>query len=92
MDAVERMAIEEPMCAKTLAPSREYYLDVECWKAFGFLYLRHLTEHYYNVQVITLTFIKVSNYYWDERRGYKVYKRIEYNYQLTDPSGKIWHL
>ncbi|KAK9482181.1 hypothetical protein V1527DRAFT_35751 [Lipomyces starkeyi] len=77
MDAVERMAIEEPLCAKTLAldtQAREYFLDGDHWKAFG------------------VPPPKVSNQDWYERRGYNVYKRIENNYRLTDPAGRVWQI
>ncbi|KAK9372528.1 uncharacterized protein V1513DRAFT_451977 [Lipomyces chichibuensis] len=77
MDTVERIAIEEPLCAKTLAldtQAREQALNVEMWKAFK------------------LSPPKVSNQDWYERRGYKVYKRMENNYAVADPAGKVWHI
>ncbi|KAK9248092.1 hypothetical protein V1506DRAFT_557784 [Lipomyces tetrasporus] len=82
IDSVERMAIQKPLSAKELAldtMDREYSLTVELWKAFG-------------APAPTLTFIKVSNQDWYERRGYKVYKRKESYYLEKDLAGKVWHI
>ncbi|KAJ8104396.1 hypothetical protein POJ06DRAFT_244403 [Lipomyces tetrasporus] len=77
MDAVEGRAMQEPLCAKTLALdtiAREFCLDKEAWKALG------------------IPLPTVNNQDWYERRGYKIYKRVEHNYPQKDLAGKIWHI
>ncbi|KAK9365111.1 hypothetical protein V1509DRAFT_612861 [Lipomyces kononenkoae] len=74
MDAVEGMAMQAPLYAKTLAldtVSREVYLNEEVWKALG------------------IPFPELTNQDWYERRGYKVYKRVEHYYEEEGPTGKI---
>jgi len=75
MDAVEKMAISEPLNARVLALStvaNEYAGKKERWEALG----REPPV--------------LSNQDWYARRGYVVFKRVEEKWSEKDPMGKEW--
>lgn len=74
-DAVEHMAISEPLNAKTLVLStvaNEYEGRDEKWAAFGRIAP------------------KISNQDWYGRRGYVVYKTVDNFWWEKDKNGKDW--
>ncbi|KAL3424901.1 hypothetical protein PVAG01_04182 [Phlyctema vagabunda] len=75
MDIVEKMAVDEPLCAKVLTldtVANDYPKREERLKALG------------------RPGAKLSNADWYARRGYTIYDYKDDHYWDTDPTGKRW--
>ncbi|OJD33314.1 acyl-n-acyltransferase [Diplodia corticola] len=78
MDMIEAMAVEEPLCAKTLALDT-VHVDDQVLNA-GFFTAQGLPQR------------KMSNHEWYRRRGYREIKVVQNFYREPDAEGNIWDI
>lgn len=75
MDEVETMAVEEPLCARTLMLDT-VHKDDQMREDFSAAFFGGVP--------------KMSNQEWYDRRGYRLIETVQNYYGVADKQGKVW--